>query len=105
MARDAADAARSARPKGDNFSVSLRMFHGEVLVTNGAGWKSRTREFNPSVSFIKILILKSFHEMFGLGDFGKAVRPANPWQGRQVVAQPRRFRERPGGHHDVHEIL
>jgi len=42
------------------------MLHAEVLVTNGTGWKSRTREFNPSVSFIKILILKNFHEMFGL---------------------------------------
>jgi len=42
MARIAADAARSARPKGEHFSVSLRMFHGEVLVTNGTDWKSRT---------------------------------------------------------------
>jgi len=66
MARNAADAARSARPKGEHFSVSLRIFHGEVLVTNGAGWKSRTREFNPPVSFINISILKNFHEMFGL---------------------------------------
>jgi len=49
MARNAADAAGSARPKGENFSVSLRMFHGEVLVTNGTGRKSRTRESNPSV--------------------------------------------------------
>jgi hypothetical protein len=60
MARNAADAARSARPKGEYFSVSLCMFHAEVLVTNGAGWKSRTREFNPMVSFIQILILKNF---------------------------------------------
>jgi hypothetical protein len=37
------DAARSARPKGKHFSVSLRIFHIEVLVTNGTGWKSRTR--------------------------------------------------------------
>jgi hypothetical protein len=66
MARNAADAARSARPKGEHFSVSLSMFHGEVLVTNCTGWKSRTREFNPSVAYIKISILKNFHEMFGL---------------------------------------
>jgi len=66
MARNAADAARSARPKCEHFSVSLRMFHGEVLVTNGTDWKSRTREFSPTVSFIKISILKNFHEMFGL---------------------------------------
>jgi hypothetical protein len=66
MARNAADAARPARPKGEQFSVSLRMFHGQVLGTNGTGWKSRTREFNPTGSFIKIPILKNFHEMFGL---------------------------------------
>jgi hypothetical protein len=66
MARNAAGAARFARPQGENFSVSLRMFYAEVLGTNGAGWKSRTREFNPSVSFINISILKNFHEMFGL---------------------------------------
>jgi hypothetical protein len=66
MARNAVDAARSTRPKGEKFSVSLCMFHGEVLVTNRTGWKSRTREFNPPVSLIKISILKNFHEMFGL---------------------------------------
>jgi len=71
MARNAADAARSARPKGEHFSVSLRMFHAEVLVTNGTAWKSRSREFNPSVSFIKISILKNFHEMFALTPFPK----------------------------------
>jgi hypothetical protein len=60
MARNAADAARSARPQGENFSVSLRMLHAEVLVTNGTGWKSRTREFNPTGSFINISILKNF---------------------------------------------
>jgi len=49
MARNAADAARSARPQGEKFSVSLRVFHAEVSVTNRTGWKSRTREFNPSV--------------------------------------------------------
>jgi hypothetical protein len=64
MARNAADAARSARPRGEHFSVSLHMFHAEVLVTKGTGWKSRTREFNPMVAFIKISILKNFHEMF-----------------------------------------
>jgi len=42
------------------------MFHAEVLVTNRTGWKSRSREFNPSVSFINISILKNFHEMFGI---------------------------------------
>jgi hypothetical protein len=66
MARNAADAARSARPQGENFSVSLRMFQAEVLVKNGAGWKSRTPEFNPSIAFINISILKNFHKMFGL---------------------------------------
>jgi hypothetical protein len=66
MARIAADAARSARPQGENFSVSLRIFHGQVLVTNCTGWKSRTREFNPPVSFVNISVLKNFHEMFGL---------------------------------------
>jgi hypothetical protein len=66
MARNAANAASSARTKGENFSVSPRIFHGQVLGTNGTGWKSRTREFNPSVSFVKISILKNFHEMFGL---------------------------------------
>jgi len=66
MARNTADAARSARPKGENFSVSPRIFHGQVLGTNGTGWKSRTRYFNPPVSFINISILKNFHEMFGL---------------------------------------
>jgi hypothetical protein len=66
MARNAADAARSARPKGENFSVLLRIFHAEVLGTNCTGWKSRTREFNPPVSFIKISILKNFHEIFGI---------------------------------------
>jgi hypothetical protein len=60
MARNAADAAGSARPQGEHFSASLRMFHGEVLVTNGTGWKSRTREFNPTVSFINISTLKIF---------------------------------------------
>jgi hypothetical protein len=60
MARNAVDAVRSARPKGEHLSVSLRIFHGEVLVTNGAGWKSRTREFNPPVAFINISILKNF---------------------------------------------
>jgi hypothetical protein len=65
MARNAADAARSARPKGEHFSVSLRMFQGQVWITNCTGWKSRTREFNPSVAFINISILKNFHEMFG----------------------------------------
>jgi hypothetical protein len=66
MACNAADSARSARAKGEHFSVSIRMSHAEVLVTNGAGWKRRTREFNPLVAFIKISILKNFHEMFGL---------------------------------------
>jgi len=66
MARNAADAARSTRPQGEYFSVSLRIFDGEVLVTNCTGWKSRTRGFNPTVAFIKISILKNFHEMFGL---------------------------------------
>jgi hypothetical protein len=65
MARNAADAARSARPQGENFSVSFRMSHAEVSVANGAGWKSRIREFNPPVAFINISILKNFHEMFG----------------------------------------
>jgi len=60
MGRNAADAARSARPKGEHFSVSLRIFHIVVLVTNGTGWKGRTREFNPTVSFINIPILKNF---------------------------------------------
>jgi hypothetical protein len=60
MTCNAADAARSARPQGEHFSVSLRMFHAEVLVANGTGWKSRNREFNPPVSFIKISILKNF---------------------------------------------
>jgi hypothetical protein len=62
MARNAADATRSARPKGEHFSVSLRMFHGEALVTNHTGWKSQTREFNPSVAFIKISILNRKRE-------------------------------------------
>jgi hypothetical protein len=65
MTCNAADAARSARPKGKHFSASLRMFHEQVLVTNGTGWKNRTREFNPSVSSINISILKNLHEMFG----------------------------------------
>jgi hypothetical protein len=65
MARNAADAARSARPKGENFSVSLRMFHAEVLVTNGTGWKSRSREFNPSVAFNNISTLKNFMNCSG----------------------------------------
>jgi hypothetical protein len=60
MARNAADAARSARPQGENFSVSLRILHAEVSGTNGTGWKSRTRYFNPPVSLIKISILKNF---------------------------------------------
>jgi hypothetical protein len=68
MARNAADAARSARPKGEHFSASLRMFHGQLSVTNGTGWKSRTREFNPAVAFINVSILKNFHERFGLSE-------------------------------------
>jgi hypothetical protein len=55
MARNAADAARSTRPKGEDFSVSLRMFHAEVSVTNRTGWKSRIHEFNPSVEACKAL--------------------------------------------------
>jgi hypothetical protein len=57
-----------------SLSISLRMFHAEVLVTNRTVWKSRTREFNPSVSFIKISILKNFHEMFGLEDVSEVKR-------------------------------
>jgi len=34
MARDAADAARSARPQGKNFSESLQLRNREVSVTN-----------------------------------------------------------------------
>jgi hypothetical protein len=76
MARNAADAARLARPKGENFSVSLRMFHGQVLVKNRTGWKRLTREFNPSVSFINISILKNFHEMSRLAP-SRPVKPTH----------------------------
>jgi hypothetical protein len=62
MGRNAADAARSARPKGEHFSVSIRIFHEEVVVTNGTGWKGRTRELNPTVSFINISILNQKRE-------------------------------------------
>jgi len=34
---------RAARPQGEHFSVSLRMFYAKVLVTNRTGWKSRSR--------------------------------------------------------------
>jgi hypothetical protein len=48
MARNAADAAKSARPKGEHFSGSLRMFYAEVLVTNRTGWEKP----NPRVQSI-----------------------------------------------------
>jgi hypothetical protein len=40
MARNAADAARSDRPQGENFSESLQVRDREVSVTNCTGWKA-----------------------------------------------------------------
>jgi hypothetical protein len=63
MARNAADAARSARPQGE-FQYRSVCFMDRCWV-QGTGWKSRTREFNPPISLTKISILKNFREMFG----------------------------------------
>jgi hypothetical protein len=66
MARNAADAARSARPKGENFSASLRNFRRKTVITNCSTWIRQSCSFNLLVSLFKISMLKNFDEMFGL---------------------------------------